>query len=106
MKRRSDIAKLVSHCRIVWRQSVYYQQAKKLTKIDGKSGWFKCQRCERETEKIQIDHVVAIGRQPQDLEEFGKWLIKLFCGADNLSGICTDCHKKKTKEDRFLMNRG
>lgn len=106
MKRRSDIAKLVSHCRIVWRQSVYYQQAKKITKIEDKSGWFRCQRCERETEKIQIDHVQPIGHQPDNLVEFGRWLHLLFCDTSNLQGLCTECHKKKTKEDRFLINRG
>ena len=99
-KRRSDIAKLVSKSREVWRQSLNYQEVKRKTRIVGKSGWFNCQTCGRETEKIQIDHIEAIGKQPQDLKQFGDWLLKLFCGTENLEGICTDCHKVKTKLDR------
>lgn len=99
-KRRSDIAKLVSHCRMVWRQSLNYYQVKRVTRVIDKPGWFSCQTCGRETEKIQIDHMEPIGKQPQDFKQFGDWLTKLFCGTENLEGICTDCHKIKTKLDR------
>jgi len=99
-KRRSDIAKLVSHSREVWRQSLKYQEVKRNSKILGKSGWFTCQTCGRETEKICIDHMIPIGKQPIDLSEFGAWLPRLFCGTENLEGICSDCHRDKSKRER------
>jgi 5-methylcytosine-specific restriction endonuclease McrA len=100
IKRRSDYAKLVSHAREVWRQSQVYQEVKRNTRIPGKSGWFNCQTCGRDTEKICIDHIVPVGKQPTCYLDFGSWLVKLFCGSENLEGICSDCHKEKTKEER------
>lgn len=99
-KRRSDIAKLVSHSREVWRQSVPYQTVKKRCRIEGKTGWFKCELNGEEVEVIKIDHVVPIGKQPDSLEEFGTWLPKLFCSETNLQGLCNACHKIKSKEER------
>lgn len=99
-KRRSDISKLVSHCRLVWRQSVAYQQAKKECKHPTKPGWFICPECKQEREVIQVDHIEAIGKQPDNFLEFGVWINRLF----NLpqKGLCKDCHKEKTKRDRGL----
>lgn len=97
-KRRSDIAKLVSKSREVWRQSQVYQQVKKEHK--SRPGWFKCASCHKEREVIKIDHIKAIGKQPTNMLEFGPWLEKLFCSKENLQGLCNDCHKIKTKEDR------
>ena len=99
-KRRSDIAKLVSKSREVWRQSTSYQTTKKNCRVLGKSGWFKCQICSNEVEVIRIDHIKPIGKQPDKLEEFGEWLPKLFCEESNLQGLCNACHKQKSKEER------
>lgn len=99
-KRRSDIRKLISKSREVWRQSQNYQQAKKGCKIPLRTGWFKCNMCGRDTEKIQIDHVMPIGVEPDKLGQFGVWLDRVFCSTTNLQGLCSDCHKIKGKEDR------
>lgn len=99
-KRRSDIAKLVSHSREVWRQSVNYQETKKCLRCPGRPGWFACENCGINAEVIRIDHIKPIGKQPTLLSDFGWWLPKLFCHPDNLQGLCNLCHKKKTKEER------
>lgn len=99
-KRRSDIAKLVSKAREVWRQSENYQMVKKLAKSDEKKGWFICGLCGILREIIKIDHVKPIGKQPREMKEFGEWLERLFCQVTNLSAICADCHARKTKEER------
>jgi len=101
-KRRSDIAKLVSKSREIWRQSQNYQSVKKVCKIVGKSGWFKCQTCHSEVEVIKIDHIKPIGEQPVVMHNFGEWLEKLFCEPLNLQGLCTRCHSIKTKEENKL----
>ena len=100
MKRRSDIAKLVSKAREVWRQSENYQFIKRDSKSDIKKGWFICGLCGSTREVIKIDHVNPIGKQPRSMVDFGAWLEKLFCSVSNLSAICADCHRKKTKEER------
>jgi hypothetical protein len=97
-KRRSDIAKLVSHCREVWRQSEPYQKVKKLAKDPNRTGWFVCANCTQSREKIQVDHFEPIGKQPDSLVEFGPWLEKLFHSPQ--WGICADCHKEKSTRER------
>lgn len=97
-KRRNDFAKLVSHSRIVWRQSELYQKVKKLAKDPAKSGWFLCAKCQQSREKIQVDHFEPIGKQPDSFVEFGPWLEKLFTSPTWC--LCADCHKLKSKEER------
>jgi hypothetical protein len=99
-KRRSDIAKMVTAARDVWRQSETYQAVKKACKSKLRAGWFDCTRCLQLREVIRIDHIAAIGKQPTNWREFGPWLERLNCGDFNLQGICTDCHKVKTKHDK------
>lgn len=103
MKRRSDIQKMVTRAREIWRGSVKYYEAKKACKDPERTGWYICSlpECGESREVIQIDHIEAIGKQPDTWEEFGPWLERLF----NLPqrGICKDCHKLKGKEDRLRL---
>ncbi len=103
-KRRTDIAKLVSAARNVWRFSANYNEVKKLAKK--KSGWYQCCKCKRLTEKPKVDHIDAIGRQPISMFEFGTWLERLFAPVEATQVLCSECHKVKTKEDRKTMKRG
>ena len=103
MKRRSDVAKLVSASRNVWRFSQNYHAARKQAQV--KSGWYKCVHCKRSTEKPKVDHIDALGRQPISMFEFGTWLEHLFCPSELLQILCTECHNKKTKQDRKKMRK-
>lgn len=96
-RRRSDIAKLVTRSREVWRQSVKYQAIKRECKDPDRTGWFICRLCGQSREVIVVDHIVAIGKQPDSFLEFGTWLDRLF----NLPqmGICRDCDRKKSKKN-------
>lgn len=98
-KRRSDIAKLVSKSREVWRQSENYQSVKRMAKSAFKKSWFRCYKCGEDREVIKIDHIEPIGKQPDSMIDFGPWLDKLFCPVTNLQSLCADCHAAKTKED-------
>lgn len=95
---RSDIAKLVSQARNVWRQSDNYKIVKRAALV--RTGWYLCVICKQEHEIIKIDHIEPVGKQPKTMREFGDWLQRLFCDVANLRAICTDCHKIKTKEER------
>lgn len=98
--KRSDISKLVSAARKIWRESENYKEAKKAAKDPQKTGWFICRSCSRSAEVIRVDHIEPIGQQPQTLSDFGGWLERLFCSLSNLQPLCTDCHKKKTALER------
>jgi 5-methylcytosine-specific restriction endonuclease McrA len=49
--------------------------------------------------QINVDHIVGAGSLNcgQDLPGF---VDRLFCEQDNLQCLCTDCHDKKTKDER------
>jgi 5-methylcytosine-specific restriction endonuclease McrA len=98
--KRSDIAKLVSAARKVWRESENYKAVKKAAAVPGKTGWFMCRKCQVPHEVIKIDHIDPIGKQPTTLEEFGQWLVRLFCAITNLQPLCNGCHNEKTKAER------
>jgi len=99
-KRRSDISKLVTASRDIWRMSTVYQGVKRKSKDPVRKGFYICELCKEPHEVIKIDHIVPIGKQPDYLSEFGGWLSKLFCGDKNLQAICQFCHADKSKEDR------
>lgn len=98
-KRRSDISKLVTASRDIWRQSVIYHEKKKELKHKEKRFTFICERCKKDVEVIRIDHIDPIGKQPDKLVEFGVWFEKLFCEKESLQGLCNSCHYEKTKEE-------
>lgn len=100
-KRRSDIQKLVTAAREIWRMSETHQQVKKDSRDPKRSGWFICGDCESSREVIKVDHKIPIGIQPIKMSDFGTWLQYLFCGIGNLKPICADCHKEKTKEENL-----
>lgn len=98
--KRSDIAKLVSAARKVWRESETYKEVKKAAKVPGRTGWYRCASCKCEFEVIRIDHISPIGAQPTTLLLFGAWLENLFCERNNLQPLCNSDHKAKTALER------
>ena len=92
---------MVSAARDIWRQSEIYQECKKSAKDPKRVGWYICKRCRKSREVIRIDHVNAIGKQPDCWEEFGIWFTRLFCPLSNLQPLDTDCHREKGTEDKL-----
>lgn len=97
-KRRSDIAKMVTAARDIWRQSVVYAEVKREGKV--RPNWFGCDVCKGEFQVIRIDHIEPIGKQPDRWEEFGPWLALLNCPKSNLQRLCLDDYRIKNNEDR------
>ena len=62
---------------------------------------YQCNTCNRwfPEKQINVDHIVGAGSLNcgQDLPGF---VDRLFCEQDNLQCLCTDCHDKKTKDER------
>lgn len=61
---------------------------------------FQCELCKKIVPKIQVDHISPIGKAPRDWNGWDEWYKKLFCGIDNLQGLCVECHKAKSKRER------
>ncbi len=82
----------------VWMWWPPRNEVKKRCKIEGKSGWFKCELCGVAREKIDVDHIAPV----VPVSGFTTWdhyIASRFVTADKLQGICKDCHKVKTKEE-------
>jgi 5-methylcytosine-specific restriction endonuclease McrA len=68
-------------------------------------GKYECEVCNKIVKKIEVDHIVPIGATPGSRvstkeDTWDSFINKLFCSTDNLQGICSKCHKEKTKSDR------
>jgi len=73
-------------------------EVKKRCKVEGKSGWYRCELCRAEREKIDVDHISPV----IPVTGFTTWdayIASRFVTADKLQGICKDCHKAKTKQE-------
>lgn len=55
-------------------------------------GWFK-------TKEVSVDHIVPAGSL-KSYEDLPGFVERLLCEADNLQVACSECHSKKTKEER------
>jgi len=52
-----------------------------------------------------IDHIAPVGKQPREWDEYPEFYKRLFCGAENLQFLCTECHHTKTVKERANGNR-
>ncbi len=82
----------------VWMWWPARNEVKKRCKVPGKTGWFKCEFCGQEREKIDVDHIQPV----VPVSGFTTWdayIASRFVTADKLQGICKDCHQRKTKTE-------
>lgn len=82
----------------VWMWWPPRNEVKKRCKVREKSGWFACELCHKECERLDVDHIMPV----VPVYGFTTWdhyIASRFVTADKLQGICRDCHKKKTKDE-------
>ena len=78
------------------------------SEVEGQKHRFEypCEECGGEfpDKEVQVDHIKPAGslNNAKDLPGF---VTRLFCEEDNLQILCSDCHKKKTAEDRLTIKR-
>jgi hypothetical protein len=59
-----------------------------------KQGFTRCEKCQKRTPKIKVDHITACG--PVDS---GGFITRLFCPSNALQCLCHACHAPKTKAE-------
>lgn len=74
-------------------------EAKKRCKIESKPGWFKCEECYAEREKIEIDHINPVILPEVGFVTWDDYIASKFVEADKLRGLCRECHKQKTQKE-------
>lgn len=58
------------------------------------NGFSRCEQCKIKCAKIYVDHIERVG----DVD--GGFIARLFVSSSKLQGLCNDCHKLKTKQER------
>lgn len=89
-----EIKRIRQALRKVWHQS--HARALVVKRCIGRGGFSYCEKCEKRSPKVYIDHTVACG----DVD--GGYIERLFTPSKNLTGMCKTCHDIKTKEERAL----
>lgn len=75
-------------------------EAKKRAKVPGKAGWYRCELCKAEVEKIDIDHITPIVRPAEGFTTWDSYIANRFVeNANALQAICTTCHRAKSKSE-------
>lgn len=78
-------------------------EAKKRAKHPDKSGWYICEMCKGEREKVEIDHVIPCVKPADGFTTWDEYINSRFVSsADKLQALCRECHKAKTKEENRL----
>lgn len=83
--------------------------AKKRAKHPTKPGWWICELCKGEREKIEIDHIVPCIRPSDGWKGWDAYIESRFREDPNeFQAICHDCHLKKSKAENVerRKNRG
>jgi len=63
---------------------------------------YQCNQCKEyfPDKEINVDHIIPAGtlRSANDLPGFVE---RLFCEVDNLQVLCSNCHNKKTQDEKY-----
>lgn len=84
-------------------------EAKKRAKHPTKKGWYVCEKCGGEREKIEIDHVVPCIRPADGFTTWDDYIKSRFVeNASQLQALCHECHRDKSKAENAerRKNRG
>lgn len=65
---------------------------------------YVCAACKKEypSKEVNVDHRIPVVCPVEGFVSWDVFIERLFCGKDNLQVLCSDCHTKKTNEERKL----
>jgi len=94
LRQKSRWWKPITECKMKARRA--YKGPNKRQKFE-----YKCNNCKQwfSEKQINVDHIIPAGslNNSQDLPGFVE---RLFCEIDNLQVLCSDCHTKKTNDEK------
>lgn len=84
----------------VWMWWPPRNEAKKRAKHPSKKGWYICELCHAEREKVDVDHITPCIRPADGFVSWDDYIKSRFVeDPKQLQVICRDCHKRKSKEE-------
>lgn len=77
--------------------------AKKRAKHPTKAGWYICELCHQEREKIEIDHVIPCIKPADGFTTWDAYIAARFVETpEQLQALCHECHKAKSAAENKL----
>lgn len=80
---------------------MYYSprlEAKKRAKHPTKKGWYVCEKCKQEREKIEIDHKIPCVKPADGFTSWDEYINSRFVeNANQLQALCHECHLEKSR---------
>lgn len=76
---------------------------KRLDKITGKmSNRYRCAGCAKmfKLTDVQVDHIDPVVSVKDGFIDWNIYISRMFCDADGLQVLCSECHSIKTKNER------
>lgn len=67
---------------------------------------YLCASCNKEFpgKEVQCDHIEAVVDPVEGFVDWDVYIKRMFCSKDNLQILCSDCHDKKSAEERKVRN--
>lgn len=75
---------------------------KRRCKVEGRSGWYKCEKCNQLREKLEIDHIRPVIKPEDGFTDWNTYITSKFVSSDLLQGLCHDCHQEKSKAENRI----
>lgn len=82
-------------------------EARTEKKINVKSGrlaqHYRCNACKQEftSKDVEVDHIRPVCDVKTGFTNWDDFINGLFCGKENLQVLCKECHKAKSKQERY-----
>jgi len=92
-----EIKRIRSAIRQVWSQC--YARLLVIKRCTKEDGFSYCEICKKITPKLKVDHIEPVG----DVRD--GFITRLFCPSTRLQGLCNECHKIKTKNERAIVRQ-
>jgi hypothetical protein len=92
-----EIDKIRNAVRLVWHRSL--ARALVVKRCLGKDGFSYCEKCKKKCPHLKVDHIENVGNVDAG------FILRMFVSSRKLQGLCHECHKLKTKEERARVKK-
>lgn len=75
---------------------------KENVKTKRQAAHYKCASCGEDypASEVNVDHIDPVVDPVVGFVDWNTFIERLFCGKENLQVLCTECHTKKTNEEK------
>lgn len=75
---------------------------KRRCKNTSRIGWFNCEKCKADIQKVEVDHVTPTILPEEGFKGWDRYFEMKFVQEDQLMGLCHECHLEKSKAENKL----